>query len=180
MTSSGVLLSYLFKSLSRILIRGLFTWIRRLPVYYHLLSLLFHSWRFILFVLTGPGSDPPPLHFLLYLFEDLRRNDCFMASFDIDLRDFALILLSFLGQEVDGIGLLQEGISLVLLIGQDVADGFRIPDVFSGRCPDPLLCQDLCNAVIGLPSEEELIDPSDNDGFLFINDRLALWAPVIA
>lgn len=76
----------------------------------------------------------PAFQFPLYLLEYIRADNGFMVAFHIVLRDFALIGLFLLGEEVNRVGLLQERIALVLLIGKDTADGSGIPLMSLFRC----------------------------------------------
>ena len=75
----------------------------------------------------------PAFQFPLYLLEYIRADNGFMVAFHIVLRDFALIGLFLLGEEVNRVGLLQERNALVLLIGKDTADSSGIPLIFSTR-----------------------------------------------
>ena len=75
--------------------------------------------------------QPSPRKLLLYQKEDVLRNDCFMVSFHIVLRDGAVVLDALLRQEVCGIGLLEQGITDILLIGQDLLNGAGVPFGFA-------------------------------------------------
>ena len=59
-----------------------------------------------------------PFDFTLNHLEYVRVNDGLMVSLDIVLRNLTLVDFCFLGQEVNRIGLLQQGITLVLLVPQ--------------------------------------------------------------
>ena len=54
-----------------------------------------------------------------------------MIVFDIVLRDFALVGLFLLGQEVDRKGLLQQRIALVLFVREDALDVAGVPVVLA-------------------------------------------------
>ena len=62
----------------------------------------------------------PPCHFLLYPLVDVPWNDGSVVVFDIILRQLAGILLDLLAYAVCGEGLLQQGVSRILFIGEDV------------------------------------------------------------
>ena len=63
----------------------------------------------------------------LYLHEELLWNDRFVIAFDVVLRNGAVVLDPLLCQEVCGIGLLQERVTHVLLIAEDLVDGAGVP-----------------------------------------------------
>ena len=63
-----------------------------------------------------PSALFPALKFLLYQFKHLRADDGFVVAFDVVLRNLALVDLCLLGQEVDRVGFLQQGVTLVLLV----------------------------------------------------------------
>ena len=62
----------------------------------------------------------PPDHFLLYLHIKVTGNDGLMAVFHIILRDNPLVLHPLFIEEINGIGLLQQGISDIFFILQDL------------------------------------------------------------
>ena len=70
---------------------------------------------------TSPGK------LLLHQKEDVLRNDCFMVSFHIVLRDGAVVFYALLRQEVRSIGLLQECVADVFLISENLVDGACMP-----------------------------------------------------
>ena len=57
-----------------------------------------------------------PLDLTLHHFEHVRVDDGFVIAFDVVLRNLALIDFCLLGQEVDRVGFLQQGVTLVLLV----------------------------------------------------------------
>ena len=59
------------------------------------------------------------LDFTLHHLKHVRVDDCFVVAFDVVLRNLALVDLRFLGQEIDRVGLLQQGVALVFLIAID-------------------------------------------------------------
>ena len=63
----------------------------------------------------------------LHHLEGLWIDNGLMIVFDIVLRDFALVGLFLLGQEVDREGLLQQRIALVLFVREDALDRFGPP-----------------------------------------------------
>ena len=65
--------------------------------------------------------------------EGIRRDDGFVVVPDVVLRDFTLVVLFLLGQEVHGVGLLEQGIALVFLVRQDAADIAGVPVILPSR-----------------------------------------------
>ena len=69
----------------------------------------------------------PAFQLPLYLLEHILADDGFVVVLNIVLRDFTLVDLFLFGEEVHRVGLLKECIALVLLVGEDAADGSGIP-----------------------------------------------------
>ena len=63
----------------------------------------------------------------LHGLEHFRRNDSGMTIFNVILRNLALVHLHFLGQEIRAEGLLQDGVALVFLVGQNAFHRFGPP-----------------------------------------------------
>lgn len=77
--------------------------------------------------------DYPPANKLgLHFHEEFLRNDGFMIVLDVVLWHRAVVLDTLLGEEVRGVGLLQQGVSDVLLIAENLVDGAGVPLCFSG------------------------------------------------
>ena len=66
----------------------------------------------------GPSGELPLNHL-----KGLRVDDGLVVVLHVVLRDLTLIGSHLLGQEVLAEGLLQQGISLILLVRQDALDG---------------------------------------------------------
>ena len=62
----------------------------------------------------------PSAQFHLHLLKFLCWDDRFMVSFHIILLNFAVIDFMLFGQEVNGEGLLQKGVTPVFFVGQDI------------------------------------------------------------
>ena len=75
-----------------------------------------------------PATDKLRLH----LHEELFRYNGLMVILHIVLRHRAIVLDPFLGKEVGGIGLLQQGVSDVLFISKNLVDRARVPFFFPG------------------------------------------------
>ena len=69
----------------------------------------------------------PPCHFLLYPLVDVPRDDSRVVVLDVILRQLAGILLDLLAYAVCGEGLLQQGVSRILFIGEDVMHNLMGP-----------------------------------------------------
>ena len=63
----------------------------------------------------------------LYSLEHFPRNDGRMTMLDVVLRHLAFVYLHFLGQEIRAEGLLQDGVALVFLVGQNAFHRFGPP-----------------------------------------------------
>jgi len=63
----------------------------------------------------------------LYLHEQLFRDDGLMVVLYIVLRHRTVVLDPFLGKKVRGVGFLQQGVSDVLFVSQNLVDGAAVP-----------------------------------------------------
>ena len=73
------------------------------------------------------GAWTPCHHKGLHHLEGLPVDDGFVVIAHIVLRNLALVDLFLLGEEVDCVGLLQEGVALVLFVREDAADVACVP-----------------------------------------------------
>ena len=83
--------------------------------------------------ILGCVHSAPSGQFLLHQKEDVLRDDCLVVAFHVVLRHGAVVLDSFLCQEVGGIGLLKQGIADVFLVGQDLLYGATVVFSFGTR-----------------------------------------------
>ena len=95
----------------------------------------------VLFALAALG------HFLLHHLEHFRGDDGFMVILDIVLRDFSLVDLGLLGQEIDGVTFLKECIAFVLLVTEDTFDGGDAPFFLAAGCRDAVPAGTSCRCV---------------------------------
>ena len=72
----------------------------------------------------------PPDHFLLHLHLKVAVNNRLMTVFHIILWNNPLVLHPLFNEEVNGIGLLQKGVSDMLFIPQDLLQCFQTPLCF--------------------------------------------------
>ena len=103
-----------------------------------------------------------------------------MISLHIVLRDFALVDLFLLGEEIHRIALLQERIALVLLVGENAANCPCVPFVFAARRLDAVGSQPGGNAVRRHALQEHTVDAADDDRLVLIQDEIAIGTPVVA
>jgi hypothetical protein len=87
--------------------------------------------------LSGPGLQVGPAdHFLLYLHEQVARDDRLVAVFHVVLWDDTLVRHALLCQEVGRYCFLEQGITDVLLIHQNLTQRAGKPEVAACRCFD--------------------------------------------
>lgn len=89
------------------------------------------------------------LHFALDQVEGLRCDDRLVVAFHVVLRNLAVVHFRFLGQEVDRVGFLQQGIALVFLVSEDGLDGADAPVVLAAGRFDAVIGELLGDAVVG-------------------------------
>lgn len=120
------------------------------------------------------------LHLHLHKLEGFRLDDGLVIILDIILRDFVLVNLRLFGQVVGGVGLLQQGITLVFFIAEYAFYGRNAPLLFTARCGDAVIGELLGNAVIGHSLQEHSVD-AFNDYRLFpVDDQIAVRPTVVA
>lgn len=99
---------------------------------------------------VGAGVHHAPSgKLLLHQQEDVLRDDGLVVVFHVVLRHQPVVLHPRLRQEVRGVGLLEQGIAHVLLVGEDLLDGARVPAFLSSTGQDVVaheLCGDLVHA----------------------------------
>ena len=123
----------------------------------------------------GPSGQFPLDHI-----KSLPIDDGLVVVLHVVLRDLTLIGFHLLGQEVLAEGLLQQGISLVLLVRQDALDGGLAPLVLACRCRDTFVGQRLGNAVRRHAFEEHAVDAFDHLGLLRVDHQIPVLASVVA
>ena len=109
--------------------------------------------------ILGCVHSAPSGQFLLHQKEDVLRYDCFVITFHIVLRHGAVVLDSFLCQEVGGIGLLKQSITDVLLICQDLLYGAWVPSFFTCAGENPVSLQTGSNLIHAFSFEVFPVDP---------------------
>ena len=97
------------------------------------------------------------LHLSLYHLEYVWVDDGFMISLDVVLRNLTLVDLCLLGQEIDGVGFLQQGITFVFLVPQDALDRGGAPFCLASGSEHTVLCEFLRDAVVCHAFKEKLV-----------------------
>ena len=116
-----------------------------------------------------------PLNLALNHLEDIRIYDGLMVTLYIVLRNFTFIDFRLLGQEIDRIRFLQQGIALVFFIGEDALNCRLAPFSLTSGAKNSIRCKSICDAVVGISHKEHLVDAPYGDCF-FLPDRLYLSA----
>ena len=80
-------------------------------------------------------------HLLLHQQEDILGDDSFMVVLHVILRNGAVVLDPLLGQKVRSVGFLQQGITDVFLVGQDLPGSAWVPSGLACACEDAVRLQ---------------------------------------
>lgn len=105
-----------------------------------------------------------------------RIDDGRVAALHIVLGEFSLVDLYGFRKEVHSVGLLQECRPLVFFIGENAADGPRLPLGFSAGSGDALRFQQLADVADGFAGHEQPVDFPDDLGLLRIDLRQTVWS----
>ena len=112
--------------------------------------------------------------FLLHQQEDVLRNDRFVVAFHIVLRNGAVILDAFLRQKVRGVGLLQERVTDVLFVPENLVDGAGVPFCFA-RAGENAVRFKPCGDLIHAQALQVFpIDAPDDFGLFRLDDQIAI------
>ena len=120
------------------------------------------------------------LQFLLYQFKHLRLDDGFVVALHIVLRNFTLVDLFLFGEEIHRVAFLQEGITFVLLVGEDAANCSCVPFVLAARRFDAVGGQSGGNAMRRHALQEHTVNAADDDCLVLIQNQIAVRPPVVA
>lgn len=94
------------------------------------------------FLTVGAGfTHSPADKFFLYLQVNVLRNNGFVVTFYIVLRNKTVILNSGFVKKVSGVGLLEQGITDVLFVTENFVDGACVPPFPSGTGKDTVTLQ---------------------------------------
>ena len=95
------------------------------------------------------------------------------------LGNLAVIDGLLLGQEICDVRFLEQGIALVLLVGQDAFHSALAPLFLAARRPDPHGCQLVGNRPVGKPCKELAVNKPDGLGFFRVYDQVSVLALVV-
>ena len=112
------------------------------------------------------AAGSPMTHFGLYTRPLIRSNDCFMAVFNIVLRNFTLVYLHLLLEKIHRKLLLKQCCTLVLFVGKNALNSSILPHLLAPGGGDSLLSQKFCNGITGFALHKQTVDQSD--GFRFL------------
>lgn len=116
----------------------------------------------------------------LHHLEGLWIDNGLMIVFDIVLRDFALVGLFLLGQEVDREGLLQQRIALVLLVCENAFDVAGVPVVLAAGRRNAFFGQRPGNLEWRLALQEHSVDALDQLGLFWVYHEVVVRPHVVA
>ena len=118
-----------------------------------------------------PATDKLRLH----LHEELFRYNGLMVILHIVLRHRAIVLDPFLGKEVGGIGLLQQGVSDVLFISKNLVDRARVPFFFPGTGENAVSFQTGGDLVHAVAFEVLPVNALHNLSLFRINNQVSIF-----
>ena len=130
--------------------------------------------------MAGVADALTSLHLVLNYIEHLRRNDRRVAVFNIVLGNLAFVDLLLLGQKINGVLFLQNGVALVFLIGQDALDRAALPLLLSGWGWNVLAGEQFGDAGGGVALKKELINQTYDFGLFFHDFGKSVFALFVA
>ena len=120
------------------------------------------------------------LDFTLHHLEHVRLDDGLVVIFYIILWDFTLVDLGLFGQVVEGVGFLEQCITLVFLVAEDAFDGGLAPFLLATRCWDSISSQTVGDSVVGHTLQKHAVDALYGDCLFWIDDQIPIRATVVA
>ena len=135
--------------------------------------------KYAVAAVAAPNSFPA-LQLTLHQLPLSRVNDGRVAVLHIILRHLALVFLLFLGEKIHRERLLQEGVTLVLLVFQDALHRARRPSFLPCGGGYPFLGEKARNGTGGLAAEEQTVNPADSLRFLRHDFRKSVRALPVA
>lgn len=103
-----------------------------------------------------------------------------MAAIHVVLRYLTLVHFCLLGQLVDRVGLLQQGIALVFLVSGNGLDSADAPVVLTVGRLDAIISELSNDTIVGQTLQGKSVNALDSFGFLRVDDELAVWLAVVA
>ena len=125
---------------------------------------------------VGLCQWPSAFPFVLYQVKYFRRNDAFMTARDIVLCDFALVDFLLFGEVIDGVLLLQKGISFVLFVSENTFNRWTWPFLFTSRSWNTLFGKPVGNHIRCGSFKKLTIDVPDNLCLLRYNFRHTVFS----
>lgn len=123
----------------------------------------------------GAGMNHSPAYqFFLHLHEDFLCYNRFMVAFHIVLRDSTVVLDSGFAEEVGGVGLLQQGITNVFFVPQNLVDGTRPLFGLPSAGESAVSHKTGGNPVHTVAFHVLLLDPLERFGLLRIDDKVTI------
>lgn len=119
-------------------------------------------------------NHSPAYQFFLHLHEDFLCYNRFMVAFHIVLRDSTVVLDSGFAEEVGGVGLLQQGITNVFFVPQNLVDGTRPLFGLPSAGESAVSHKTGGNPVHTVAFHVLLLDPLERFGLLRIDDKVTI------
>lgn len=120
-------------------------------------------------------NHSPAYQFFLYTHVNLSRDNRFVVTFNIILRNDASVLHSGLIQEVGGVGLLQKGITDVFLVAENLVDGACMPSWFTCAGKNTISFKSSCNLIHAVAFKVLSIDSFYDFSLLWVNNKVAFF-----
>lgn len=99
------------------------------------------------FAVVAGVDHAPADQLLLHQKEDVLRDDGLVVAFHIVLRDGAVVFDALLRQKICGVSLLQERVTDVLLVAENLVDGAGVPFCFASAGEDAVSHKPVCNLI---------------------------------
>ena len=96
------------------------------------------------------------------------------------IEGFTLVDLGLFGQVIEGVGFLEQCITLVFLVAEDAFDSGLTPFLFVTRCWDAIGSQAVGDSVVGHTLQEHAVDALYSDCLFWIDDQIPIRATVVA
>ncbi len=121
------------------------------------------------------GMDHAPSdQFLLHQQEDVFRNDRFVVALHVVLRDGAVVLDALLSQKVRGVGFLQERVTDVFLVSENLVNGAGVPLGLARAGKNAVRFKPSGNLVHAQALQVFPVDAPDDFGLFQIDDQIAI------
>lgn len=122
----------------------------------------------------------PSCHFLLHSAEGCGVDDCGMIVLDVVFRSLAVVDHDLLGQAVSDVGLVEDGVALVFLVGKNRFYRSSLPFPDAGRSRNPIGVEVIGYRGEAVTGQESFVDPFDYNRLLGINLGFSIRASAIS